>query len=60
MTRGANAYPAARMSPKERRLELCRLLCAGLLRLRARQRGEAETVSEFCDIATTHPLRTER
>lgn len=56
MTRGANAYPAARMSPKERRLELCRLLCAGLLRLRARQRGEAETVSEFCDIATTHPL----
>lgn len=60
MTRGANAYPVVRMSPKERRLELCRLLGAGLIRLRARQRGDTESVREACDFPTTHPVRTER
>lgn len=32
-----NPYPAARMSPAERRAELCRILALGLVRLRSRQ-----------------------
>ena len=33
---GANALSPFRMTPAERRAELCRLLAAGLVRLRAR------------------------
>lgn len=35
-----NPYPAALMSPLERRAELCRLLALGLVRLRARQSSD--------------------
>lgn len=33
----ANAYPASRMSPVERRAELCRILALGVVRLQLRQ-----------------------
>jgi len=60
MTRGANAVPAAQMSAKERRQEICHLLGVGLLRLRARQCDNAETVAATCIFPTTQPRRTER
>jgi len=60
MTRGANAVPAAQMSAKERRQEICLLLGMGLLRLRARQCDNAETVSAPSRFPTTQPRGTER
>ncbi|TNC61828.1 hypothetical protein FHG71_20825 [Rubellimicrobium roseum] len=35
-----NPYPATRMTPTERRAELCAILALGLRRLRARQSSE--------------------
>ena len=38
--RRPNPLPPANMTPSERRAELCRLLAAGLVRLRMRENGQ--------------------
>lgn len=48
-----NPYPASRLSPAERRSEVCAILARGLLRLRART---WDTVSgESGDFPLPHP-----
>ncbi|MBR26224.1 MAG: hypothetical protein CML46_04645, partial [Rhodobacteraceae bacterium] len=45
----SNPLPPARMTPAERRAEMCGLLALGLVRLRMRERGEvSDDTGERC------------
>jgi len=45
-----NPYPTSRMSPVERRTELCRILALGLIRLRMRQSSELSDAIGECSL----------